>query len=582
MFIGKATLGMVFCIDLLFVALVIFYYNKQKYKKFELSWWHSILFYFIQLFVLLLIAPIQPEGVLVNLSNYSSKIVRIMPVIKGKAKKENEIEIRVVNDRDKQQINFRLEHNSDHPKDYILSFGKMAKEFSVDSIQFYSSFFALKLPVIEISQLNIRNFLLQRDRQSQDHQWVEITQKRVVPDVVLFRISDEIQNFPVFSELIKRSLLWAVIFSLLISSVILFWKSTGMALSYIKNENRGLLFRIAYHYWAFCIVTCSVCVVVYGAEYSLRFYYRDILTTASDGNYFYNKSYKKFLAERNSHKFRGNDFSIEKTDSLRIVIMGDSITYGQGVYPYSLRYSDILEKKLLSSFPGKKFEVINLGVCGQNLPDYFHALSYALLLHPDYILYQWFINDMDYGDQRADVQPRGLIKNRYWQKSLLDNSVLYCLIQRGWYQSQIKLGRIEKYDQHIRKWLTDETAKASRDTMDLLNKLFNKLQESQIKFGVVLFPHLGYPSGNHPFAFMHDRISHTCEDRKIPFLDLRRGFAPFDQDLPKLWANRFDQHPSALAHTIAAQEIFNRFALDWKTLSENRIKTTEEKSQVSN
>jgi len=70
----------------------------------------------------------------------------------------------------------------------------------------------------------------------------------------------------------------------------------------------------------------------------------------------------KTAAEINSQGFRGQEFNPEKGDTFRVVCMGNSSTFGNGVkvedtYPY------ILEQRLKGKY-GEKVQVINAGVPG--------------------------------------------------------------------------------------------------------------------------------------------------------------------------------------------------------------------------
>lgn len=281
-------------------------------------------------------------------------------------------------------------------------------------------------------------------------------------------------------------------------------------------------------------------------------------------NYFYNKSYKLFVKERNSLKFRGKEFALKKDKKFRIVVIGDSITYGQGGYPYTLRYTDQLELRLNATLPEQGVEVINLGVCGQDLPQHIRILPLVKELHPDFVLYQWFINDMDFMSQVAAVKAPRLLKNRQWHTKLLNTSALYCLLQNGWRQLIIHRGMIKEYDRHIIDLFADGNSSPATTANTRLVQLLDRIAGMGVPYGVVLFPHAAYPIQGYPFAFMHERIMKICADRGIPCLDLRKEYAAFDDHLESLWANRLDPHPSALAHEIAAKRLIDFYGSTWR------------------
>jgi lysophospholipase L1-like esterase len=346
--------------------------------------------------------------------------------------------------------------------------------------------------------------------------------------------------------------------------IVLIPTTARLALQHANKANFTVKSAMAYYWWSAIVVCFSLTLFVLIAEFSIRFYYHDVLSTASGVNYFHNKSYKLFSKETNSHKFRGKEFQIDKGKKFRIVVMGDSITYGQGVYPSTLRYTDILEQKMNAAFPGQEFEIINLGVCGNNLPEHIRMLPLVKDLHPDFILYQWFINDMEFNAKISEIMAPGLISSRYWHEKLLNNSALYFLIQKGWRQLFVKEGKIKEYDKYINDLFADNNSQGSKTVNERLIQLLDGIKAVGVPYGIVLFPHAAFKIQNHPFAFMHERIMKVCEARGIPCIDLRQQYSSYDNHLEQLWANRLDPHPSAVAHGIAAKAIFESFSPAWQ------------------
>jgi hypothetical protein len=83
----------------------------------------------------------------------------------------------------------------------------------------------------------------------------------------------------------------------------------------------------------------------------------------------------------NSKKFRDKEYSYEKDpDYTRMVMFGDSFTFGEGV-PYGKRFSDIVEEDIAN------LEILNFGDPGISLDDIVHRiLTEGLLFNPDYVV----------------------------------------------------------------------------------------------------------------------------------------------------------------------------------------------------
>jgi lysophospholipase L1-like esterase len=68
----------------------------------------------------------------------------------------------------------------------------------------------------------------------------------------------------------------------------------------------------------------------------------------------------------NADGFRGREYDLERSDAIRIVALGDSVTFGRGM-PLESTYAKVLEDRLNREERGAlRYEVLNLGVGGYN------------------------------------------------------------------------------------------------------------------------------------------------------------------------------------------------------------------------
>lgn len=95
----------------------------------------------------------------------------------------------------------------------------------------------------------------------------------------------------------------------------------------------------------------------------------------------------------NSYGFRGPELNNgPPLDKMRIVVLGDSFTFGQGV-SYAASFPAVLQERLRSA--GVDAEVLNFGVPGHSPPQSFAlAKARVLPLKPDLILLSVFANDL--------------------------------------------------------------------------------------------------------------------------------------------------------------------------------------------
>ena len=106
-----------------------------------------------------------------------------------------------------------------------------------------------------------------------------------------------------------------------------------------------------------------------------------------------------FRAAANSHGFRTPEYTVARPPAtFRVVVVGDSITWGQGVElaeTFPERLENVLAPDLAAR--GLALEVIALGVCGSRLVDNALRLrAHAAALDPDLVVLQHFPNDVEY------------------------------------------------------------------------------------------------------------------------------------------------------------------------------------------
>ena len=98
----------------------------------------------------------------------------------------------------------------------------------------------------------------------------------------------------------------------------------------------------------------------------------------------------------NTFGFRGEEITLDKgQNTFRIIMLGDSITFGNGV-AWNETFSYHLQTMFNDSYRSLKFEVLNLGVSGYNTKQELAILrELGLKLDPDIVVLNVFLNDSD-------------------------------------------------------------------------------------------------------------------------------------------------------------------------------------------
>ena len=301
-------------------------------------------------------------------------------------------------------------------------------------------------------------------------------------------------------------------------------------------------------------VIVSIAVPLFAAEFLARFIFRDVQTSA-DGRTFFARREGPPISI-NHLGFREREVGPRSPGRYRIAVVGDSFTWGQGVQADE-RFSAVLERSL-----GSRYEVLNFGIPGNNMPEHLQVLERALSVSPDFVLLQLYINDFEMPDM-ARPGPRRLLPFPGLDRWLLASSVLYDLVNDMWVQAQERTGLVESYVRYMDRNLKDPNLPNARRAFGLLRRFIERARMAGVSPGIVLFPNPGVFGASYPFGYLHDGVRRVCADEHITCLDLREPFSTFKHP-QEMWVSRFDQHPNARANKRAAQEILSVFSPAWQ------------------
>jgi lysophospholipase L1-like esterase len=305
------------------------------------------------------------------------------------------------------------------------------------------------------------------------------------------------------------------------------------------------------------LVVGMTVVALVSAEHLARFWFRRARTSGNAGDYIA-RSGGWSAGPSNSLGFRERDIPPQSVARYRIVVVGDSFTWGQGI-ERAERFSDLLEK-----FLGPRYEVFNFGVRGDNMPEHLTRLTQALAVSPDFVLLQLYPNDFE---TREMERPRPYpLLPELLDSRLAGASLLYGLTNSQWAHVQEIVGITESYAHYMERNLRDANAPNAREAFAQLHEFFIRARAAGVPAGEVLFPATDAfgPDGTaYPFGYLHDAVRQVCTDEKVPCLDLLPLFSTF-RDPRATWVSPFDAHPNAMANRRAAYEILRAFGSVWQ------------------
>ncbi len=245
------------------------------------------------------------------------------------------------------------------------------------------------------------------------------------------------------------------------------------------------------------------------------------------------------------------------SNTKRVLILGDSYTYGFGVLDDSAIFSSLLEAKLNAEFlsQDEKVEVFNGGLSGSMTHQWLELLKKTKDdFKPDVILAVFFLRDgTRLGSRQNYFDPiRKEMETRNKDSFVYRHSYLFRAIKDRFDRLRIS----KKYSKALHdsyfgdRTQTIEWEKAKENIL----KIKSIGEEVHAKVALVVFPVLVELDQEYPFKDICELIVNFGDEHHMPTHGLLPAF--MDENAPDLWISSYDQHPNERGHKIAAESIF--------------------------
>jgi hypothetical protein len=253
-------------------------------------------------------------------------------------------------------------------------------------------------------------------------------------------------------------------------------------------------------------------------------------------------------ADRNSLGYRDIEWTDEMvTGKFKVMVVGDSFVYGDGIEDPKDRFSDILADKL-----GDDYAVFNVGFGGTNTKHHIEAIiNYPYV--PDLIILSYFINDIEGAlleEQWLNKPPRTprLLPQFGW---LERNSYAFNFLY--WRLHRLVLAQKDVPD---RRWEWYLSVYNHPDSWWLhqqqLQAIHDGTKAEEIELLVVVFPSMDHTQES---LVVTERVIDFFHQRGTPVLDV----SEIIQDIPQRdrMASAVDAHPSELIHQRVAHALYD-------------------------
>ena len=272
----------------------------------------------------------------------------------------------------------------------------------------------------------------------------------------------------------------------------------------------------------------------------------------------------------NSHGLRDDEFSEKKPDDTkRILVLGDSVTFGVNVEG-AKTYPNQLEKLMNEQAPKKKYEVINAGVqryfTYQEI-DYLRLKGVAF--KPDIVILGFYVNDLGLRPKvwkREYEKKREKIMNKLWEKvpflmGIVKNSAVISLARDKYLGLRRRMKKKPIPEQKALAGVNDEKMeKLWNATKDYISELNLLRQKYNFKILIAAFPGVNQVVYDFPDATYPGRLEAVAREMDLCYIDILPIFQKhYTGDIRSLYF-RYDGHPNAYAHGLAAKAIYDQLS----------------------
>lgn len=265
-----------------------------------------------------------------------------------------------------------------------------------------------------------------------------------------------------------------------------------------------------------------------------------------------------YAYRRNHWNLRDREYPAEKpAGRKRVLMLGDSFTFGSGVKDDAKIFPELLERQLdASSIPSAPdgVDVLNGGLPGSLTEDWLRLWdAIAEEFDPDLLVIIFFLRD---GTQTASVPEffdriREDIAENNRRSIRYRLSFLYRMVRDA--RDRETVGSL--YTNRFRAGYfgaEHQTSEWRRAQSNLL-KLRDLALARKTAMGMVVFPVLVDFDEPYPFQAISDLVVAFARKNDLPVYDLLPDF--MGRYAPDYWVSPLDQHPNERAHALVAQRL---------------------------
>ena len=276
-------------------------------------------------------------------------------------------------------------------------------------------------------------------------------------------------------------------------------------------------------------------------------------SSESEDNYGLTKEFQEKHVRYNKHGYRDYEYSLKKPEGIfRVLILGDSQTFGSGIKNLEETWVKKLEAKLQNERRNESIEVLSISGPGWNSDTHLYELfENGFKFNPDLVILAYYHNDIPFPiSVNCNSSERKVVTNINIFQSYKLSRFIDFRINR----LLEKFGDKPSYPDCLNQVYDSIGWQMNKFYLDIMGLA---LSVQKIHFMITVIPLIHKLDNSYPLLGPHEKLKEFAQQRNLEFLDFyEEGFKNLDANNLKI--SKTDHHLNQNAGDIVASTLFSK------------------------
>jgi len=276
-------------------------------------------------------------------------------------------------------------------------------------------------------------------------------------------------------------------------------------------------------------------------------------SSESEDNYGLTKEFQEKYVRYNKHGYRDYEYSLKKPEGVfRVLVLGDSQTFGSGIKNLEETWVKKLEAKLQNERRNESIEVLSISGPGWNSDTHLYELfKNGFKFNPDLVILAYYHNDIPFPiSVNCNSSERKVVTNINIFQSYKLSRFIDFRINR----LLEKFGDKPSYPDCLNQVYDSIGWQMNKFYLDIMGLA---LSVQNIHFMITVIPLIHNLDNSYPLLGPHEKLKEFAQQRNLEFLDFyEEGFKNLDANNLKI--SKTDHHLNQNAGDIVASTLFSK------------------------